>query len=995
MPEVVCAWRRGCVVACSHARVAAIRESPMFRDVLSCSRALRLAEALEARGVDARALVAAAHRPERSLVYMREPSFGGTRSKRRLRSLAAHSVSPRHVRRAREAERRERERSARERERAQQTPRAIEAVHDAVAEPYYERHADDTERAIKRRPSSAAATELEVRLASAEEDILVLKSNLDIALDTILRIPEGKDKDAAIVEFVRNYDEIELAYLKVQELGVRADAARLKLKLEHIRTVYSDTQKKKAALDARFVRVIEDATTTREDGPELRAALAYDDATTGRRSPYRKAYDASRIESTKLRAAVEAEITLKALQAERDTQVVKGALARLTELETEVRSIVRGEDFYDDSIGVIRKQIDNASELVAIIKNANPTQQQSEVANALLCKMQKCNTELAAMKSQAAGYAQQAAALAQKANQIAGETSGLRLEEVRDKALEILKIREHLPSIARDDRYQYHYIDAAIDATLSAIGRMQEKALSDIEQRLRSYVAGPGAYEQSIQSVEELERDLEMLDSAALWNDALQNARSRIQEAKLELERSLATAKADAQRAQTCAEEAQKLADRAKAHGDLDDAVALIEKQKHEVYAIPMNSRHAEGKNTIEAAQRRVDACLHEAQQQISTEQKMHASAKKSEPTQAQSTHALTVDASRNSPVQPQRLDSGAQREEDAAQAAPSSDAARTQAATAATLRPRKYIIQAKETRDVGAASAGRGDSSNAARIPAFFDSIKPGIQSQLKKTEDDNSTDDARRFKDTRDKIARDITTDVEKTQKKIDLEAESLKAAQASAVAAAADLNAKETGVISVAVKELVGVLLSPDVVTPKHLKSVKALLEPLKSAIPNYDALRASADAAVTNTGENKNSLDANSEAFLKKLPVHEKAWSIQQLLADAGTYLEKINKGANEKNLMSASRKQKDRADTHMESTMMRLAALDAHLGKQQSRLQDENLQKETQDQIAKKEQQNSMKQQLGYRLEYFLGDNADDSGWESDFGSTRRRGAMFV
>lgn len=110
MPDMVCAWRSGCVVSCSHRRVPTLRESPMFRDVLSASRALRFAEALESRGIDTSRLVGAARNGERSLVYMREPSFGQRRSARRgrlkgLATIAALAGSPQHASRMRKERR--------------------------------------------------------------------------------------------------------------------------------------------------------------------------------------------------------------------------------------------------------------------------------------------------------------------------------------------------------------------------------------------------------------------------------------------------------------------------------------------------------------------------------------------------------------------------------------------------------------------------------------------------------------------------------------------------------------------------------------------------------------------------------------------------------------------------------------------------------------------------------------------------------------------------
>ena len=538
---------------------------------------------------------------------MREASFGGTRSKRRLRSLAALSVSPRHVRGAREAERRERARergareTERERERAHQAPRAIEAestesFRDAVAEPHYERHADDTGRAIKRRPSSVAAKELEDRLASAEEDIRASKSDLDIAYNAILRIPEGKGgEDAAIVEFVRHHGDIELAYHKIQELGVRA------ARLEDIRKAHSDTQAKKHALHNRFVSVIQDATTRSVDGHALRAALAYDDATTGGTSPYRRAYDAFVRESEQRRAAVEAEIAQQAQQAEKHTQEVQSALARLTKLKAEVRGL-RGEGFYDDSIRGIEERMKSASQLLASIRNANPTQQQIEDATALLRKMETCHTQLREMQARAAGYAQLAKDLGQEAKLIAQNSSGSGLEGVREKMLEILSIRNDISRIDRDDRHPGPYIDHAIDVTDNAIERLIKQT---IDQTLQSPTAVTGEYEETIRLLRELERT-----AASFSGEALEDAVLRMLEAKRELEVSFANSKNDTERAHDIAQQAKQAARGAKD----GDTVALIAELLREVSAITVDDRYSEGGSTILDAKRTVEACLSDVQ---------------------------------------------------------------------------------------------------------------------------------------------------------------------------------------------------------------------------------------------------------------------------------------------------------------------------------------------------------------------------------------------
>jgi hypothetical protein len=514
------------------------------------------------------------------------------------------------VRGAREAERRERERErgARERERAHQAPRAIEAestestrvtINDAVAEPHYERHADDTERAIKRRASSAAATELEDRLASDEEDIRASKRELDIAYDEILRIPEGKDKDAAIVEFLRHHDEIERAYREVKELGVRG------ARLEDIRKAYSYTQMKKDALHNRFVRVIKEATTGSVDGHEIRAALMYDDAMTGGTSPYRKAYDAFARESTKLREAVEAEVVQQAQQAERDTHVVESALARLTDLKTEVRGIVGGEDLYDTSADKIVTQIGIASQLVASIQNANPIQQQSEGADALLRDIQACHTDLTEKYARATRYAERAEDLRQQAKLIAQNASGSRLEDIPELIFEIRNIQRDIQRIPIDKRYPDPYIDAAIDATEEAIERMQEKALSDIGHQLRSSVAGTGAYEQSIQSLEELSRT-----AASFPGIALQDVVLRIQDAKKRLEALLANAKNNAESARAFAEQARHAALGAKD----GDSMALIAELKSTVDSIDVDPRYSEGESMILEARIIVDTCVRDVQ---------------------------------------------------------------------------------------------------------------------------------------------------------------------------------------------------------------------------------------------------------------------------------------------------------------------------------------------------------------------------------------------
>jgi hypothetical protein len=60
-PEVVCAWRKGCVLAVAHGRLDAARAEPMFREVLTHAKALRFGATLEAHGIDASRLVATAN----------------------------------------------------------------------------------------------------------------------------------------------------------------------------------------------------------------------------------------------------------------------------------------------------------------------------------------------------------------------------------------------------------------------------------------------------------------------------------------------------------------------------------------------------------------------------------------------------------------------------------------------------------------------------------------------------------------------------------------------------------------------------------------------------------------------------------------------------------------------------------------------------------------------------------------------------------------------
>jgi hypothetical protein len=75
-PEVVCAWRNGCVLAVARGHIDAVRAEPMFREVLTHAKALRFGAALEARGIDASRLVATANAGNRALVYMRQAGHG-------------------------------------------------------------------------------------------------------------------------------------------------------------------------------------------------------------------------------------------------------------------------------------------------------------------------------------------------------------------------------------------------------------------------------------------------------------------------------------------------------------------------------------------------------------------------------------------------------------------------------------------------------------------------------------------------------------------------------------------------------------------------------------------------------------------------------------------------------------------------------------------------------------------------------------------------------